>query len=44
MRYKGYSPEYIRVCIALIKKSSKNKAELVGTLLIKKMNDNEGGG
>ena len=38
MKYNGYSPEYIRVCIALIKQSSKNKAELVDTLLIKKMN------
>ena len=36
MKYKGYSPEYIMVCIALIKKSSKNQAELVDTLLIKK--------
>jgi len=38
MRYNGYSPEYIRVCIALIKKSNTKQAELVDTLLIKKMN------
>ena len=36
MKYKGYSPECIRVCIALIKKSNTNQAELVDTLLIKK--------